>query len=131
MVLLDTSALIWWVNRHAELSVRALAAIEAERPGGAILISAVSAWEVATFASRGKLGLKMEPSAWFACIGAIPEIRFVPLDNEIAVQSAALPAPVLSSATARLLAATARRFGCALVTKVPALREYPHVKTVW
>jgi PIN domain nuclease of toxin-antitoxin system len=131
MILLDTHSLIWWVNHHAELSVTALARIEAERPDGEILISAISAWEVAALAKRRRLGLRMEPAAWLARIGDIPEVRFVPVDHLIAAQSVALPEPFPAGPIEQMLAATARRFGCALVTPSKKMLEYPHIKTIW
>lgn len=131
MVLLDTKSLIWWVNRHSDLSVAGLAAIEGERPGGEILISAVSAWEITVLAEQKRLGLRMEPLAWLARIGDIPEIRFVPMDSEIAVQSALLPPPAPVNNVERILAATARRFGCAVVTCERKLRNYPHIRAIW
>ena len=131
MILLDTNSLIWWVNRHAELSVAALAAIEAERPGGEILISAITALEVTELAQAGRLGLRMEPAAWLAQIGALAEIRYVPVNNEIAVRAAALPALAPSGLIARILTATARQYGCPLVTGSAKLRAYAHIRTIW
>ena len=131
MILLDTNSLIWWVNRHAELSVAALAAIEGERPGGEILISAMTAWEVADLAQAGRLGLRMEPNVWLAQIGALTEVRYVAVNNEIAVRAATLPAPAPSSLVARILAATARQYGCPLVTGSARLRAYAHIRAIW
>ena len=59
MILLDTPSLIWWVNRHAELSAAALAEIERQRPDGTIFLSAISAWEIVHWAAQGRLGLRM------------------------------------------------------------------------
>jgi PIN domain nuclease of toxin-antitoxin system len=131
MILLDTASLIWWVNRHAELSAPALGAIENERPGGSIIVSSIAAWEVGQWAAQGRLGLRMEPASWLTLIAAIPEIRFVPADNAIALEAATLPAPAPATLPARILAATARHSGCPLVTRNAALQAYIHVKTIW
>ncbi len=131
MILLDTHSLIWWVNRHAELSLKALAAIEAEHPGGEILISALTAWEIPALAQSGRLGLRMEPVTWLARIGALAEVRFIPVDNAIALQAATLPAPAPGAMPACILAATARHFGCPLVTANARLHAYPHIRTIW
>jgi len=131
MILLDTHSLIWWVNHHPDLSVNALARIEAERPDGEILISAISAWEVAALAKRRRLGLRMEPAAWLARIGDIPEVRFVPVDQIIAAQSVTLPEPFPAGPIEQIITATARKFGCALVTPSKKMQAYPHIKTIW
>jgi PIN domain nuclease of toxin-antitoxin system len=131
MILLDTPSLIWWVNRNAELSAPALGAIETERPGGTILVSSIAAWEVANWAAQGRLGLRMEPSAWLAAIAAVPEVHFIPVDNDIALAAAALPEPAPAALPARILAATARHAGCPLITRDTELQAYIHVKTIW
>jgi len=131
MILLDTPSLIWWVNRNAELSVPALGVIEQERPGGTILVSAIAAWEVALWAAQGRLGLRMEPAKWLSLVAAVPEVRFIPMDNDIALAAAALPEPAPTALPARILAATARNAGCPLVTRDTELQAYIHVKTIW
>jgi PIN domain nuclease of toxin-antitoxin system len=131
MILLDTSSLIWWVNRSPELSVAALARIEAERPEGEILICAISAWEIAMLVRRRRLRLRLEPAAWLTRIAEIPGIRFVPVDNAIATASVTLPEPCPAGPAERMILATARKFGCALVTADRKLQQYQHVQTVW
>jgi PIN domain nuclease of toxin-antitoxin system len=131
VILLDTQALIWWVNGQAELSVTALAQIEAERPGGRILASAISAWEVCVLEKRGRLGLRMETGAWLRAIEAVPEVAFVPVDHEIAAQAMSLPTPCPPAPVDRIIAATARKLGCVLVTADPQFWAYPHVRSVW
>ena len=49
MIVLDTHALVWWVNSDAHLSAKARKAIEQEmtQEEGQILISSSTAWEIA------------------------------------------------------------------------------------
>jgi PIN domain nuclease of toxin-antitoxin system len=49
LIVLDTHALLWWVNGDGDLSGNAKLAIENElsSDNGAILVSAISAWEIA------------------------------------------------------------------------------------
>ena len=56
MIVLDTHALLWWVNGDTDqLSARASLAIQAEldRPMGQIAISSISAWELAMLVKAG------------------------------------------------------------------------------
>ncbi len=131
MILLDTPSLIWWVSRASALSTAALAAIELERPGGAILLSCVSAWEIDRLTAQKRLVLRMEPAAWLGLVAAIPEARFIPVDHDIALQAASLPGTPPAATAARLLAATARHCGCALVTPDPTLRGYASLRSIW
>jgi PIN domain nuclease of toxin-antitoxin system len=52
-LLLDTHALLWWLDGDRRLSVKARRAIANE--SNAILVSAASAWEITTKARLGKL----------------------------------------------------------------------------
>ena len=52
-LLLDTHALLWWLSGDAQLSLKARRAIADRRHD--ILVSAASAWEVATKHRLGKL----------------------------------------------------------------------------
>ncbi|MGM0413018.1 MAG: type II toxin-antitoxin system VapC family toxin, partial [Pseudomonadota bacterium] len=56
MIVLDTHALLWWVNGTPRLSQPALEAIEQELQAddGEILISAISAWEIALLVEKGR-----------------------------------------------------------------------------
>ncbi len=60
MIVLDTHTLIWWVDGGAQLSQAALAAIteELHREDGLILVSAISAWEIAMLVEKGRLALR-------------------------------------------------------------------------
>jgi PIN domain nuclease of toxin-antitoxin system len=132
LILLDTHCLFWWVNDdQGKLSADASAAIAAERPGGEILISSITAWEVAMLVARGRLGLSMDTAAWLATVQEIEEVKFIPVDNEIAVQAVTLPAEFHKDPADRLIVATARKFGVPLVTADEKIRGYPHVRTIW
>ena len=54
MIVLDTHALVWWVTGDAELSANARAAIKKELNGGEIIVSSISAWEIAMLVAREK-----------------------------------------------------------------------------
>ena len=53
MLLLDTHALIWWLAGDARLAARARDTIDLHR--AQVLVSAASAWEIATKVGLGKL----------------------------------------------------------------------------
>jgi len=52
-ILLDTHALLWWLDGDRRLSRKARTAIADE--GNAVFVSAASAWEITTKARLGKL----------------------------------------------------------------------------
>jgi len=131
VIVLDTHALVWWVTGDPMLSRRAKSVIARELQGGEIVVSSITAWEIAMLASREKLVLTMEVGAWLTTIREIEAVRFVPVDVEIATSSVMLPGEFHNDPADRMIVATARKLAVPLVTKDTRIRNYPHVKTVW
>jgi PIN domain nuclease of toxin-antitoxin system len=80
---------------------------------------------------RGRLVLTMEVGAWLATVAAIPAVRFVPVDTEIAVRSVDLPGEFHRDPAGRMIVAMARKFAAPVVTQDKKIRAYAHVRTVW
>ena len=131
MIVLDTHALVWWVTGDPTLSKRAKTAIERELVGGEILVSSISAWEIAMLVEREKLVLSMDVGSWLAAVANIGAVRFVAVDPEIAVKSVELPGDFHKDPADRMIVATARKFSVSLVTKDEKIRAYAHVRTIW
>ncbi|PQV53087.1 type II toxin-antitoxin system VapC family toxin [Paraburkholderia sp. BL21I4N1] len=131
MIVLDTHTLVWWVTGDPTLSKKAKTAITHEMQGGEILVSAISAWEIAMLVERERLVLSMDVSSWLATVSAIESIRFVPVDVEIAIKSVDLPGEFHKDPADRMIVSTARKFAAPLITKDEKIRAYPHVKTIW
>ncbi|MFM0594634.1 MULTISPECIES: type II toxin-antitoxin system VapC family toxin [Paraburkholderia] len=131
MIVLDTHTLVWWVTGDPTLSKKAKTAITHEMQGGEILVSAISAWEIAMLVERERLVLSMDVSSWLATVSAIESIRFVPVDVEIATKSVDLPGEFHKDPADRMIVSTARKFAAPLITKDEKIRAYPHVKTIW
>lgn len=131
MIVLDTHTLVWWVAGDPTLSKRAKAAIEREMAGGAIVVSAISAWEIAMLVEREKIVLSMDVASWLATVAEIEAVRFMPIDTEIATKSVGLPGVFHKDPADRMIVATARKLAVPLVTKDEKIRAYAHVKTIW
>ena len=131
MIVLDTHVLIWWAAGDPQLSRAARDAIEAEAQDGEILVSAISAWEVAMLAKAGRLALTMEAEAWLDTIAQVRAIRFVPVDVGISIQSVQLPGEFHKDPADRIIVATARRHSAPLISADMKIRDYPHVQTIW
>lgn len=132
MIALDTHTLLWWASGDkAQLSAAASRAIESELNGGQIMVSSMSAWEVAMLVAKGRLALSMDIGAWLSVVSQIEEVRFVPVDNEIAVKSVELPGEFHNDPADRIIVATARKLAAPLVTADDKIRNYPHVRTIW
>lgn len=131
MIVLDTHTLVWWVSGAPMLSRRAKAAIKKEQDGGEIVVSSISAWEIALLVQRGRLLLAMDVQSWLATVGKIEAVRFASVDVEIATKSVDLPATFHNDPADRMIVATARKLAAPLVTKDEKIRAYAHVKTIW
>ena len=131
MIVLDTHAWIWWVSSPAFLSETARQVIDEAVTQRNVLISSISAWEVAILVSRGRLKLTMNPADWVAASEALPFFDFVPVSNNIALKSVQLPGVLHNDPADRIIIATAISLGAALVTKDEKIRNYEYVKTVW
>lgn len=132
MIVLDTHALVWWVNGDSALSRAAGQAIEKERKRqGEIIISSISAWEIAMLIQKERLVLSMDVETWLRAVTEVPGVRFIPVDNDAAVESTRLPGRFHKDPADRLIVALARTLSAPLVTSDRRIRGYRHVKTIW
>ncbi|MGI9289081.1 MAG: type II toxin-antitoxin system VapC family toxin [Pseudomonadales bacterium] len=132
MIVLDTHTLIWWVDGSAQLSASAKRLINKTlKDGGEVIVSSMSAWEVAMLISRGRLVLSMDVDSWLDEVARIDGVRFMPVDNEIGVKSTQLPGRFHKDPADRMIVATARKLSVPLVTADDKIQQYEHVKTIW
>jgi PIN domain nuclease of toxin-antitoxin system len=132
VILLDTHAWVWYLADPGRLSAKALKAIEerTSRPAE-VQVSSISAWELALLVERGRVRLSVDPDAWMAHAEALPFLRYVPVDNRIAVAAVRLPPAVPSDPADRIIVATALLAGIPLVTADKRLRRCRVVRTIW
>lgn len=88
-LLIDTHALLWFIEGDTTLSATAREAIEA--PTNRRFISIVSLWEMAIKASIGKLRLEPSYETWVGRHVLSPHFLVLPLRREHTVHVAALP----------------------------------------
>lgn len=132
MILLDTHVLVWWASgQNGLLSAHAADTIARENEDGELLVSSISAWEIAMLVARERLVLSLGVSEWLAVVTEIPSLRFIPVDNDIAVASTILPGDFHKDPADRLITATSRKLGAPLVTADERIRAYLHAQTVW
>jgi PIN domain nuclease of toxin-antitoxin system len=116
-VLLDTCAILWLA---AGLAPRpgVMEAIEAARGDDAVLVSPISAWEIAQRERKrpGSLGLAAQPLAVFERLAAEPGVRLAPLTPAILAASTALDGLGIGDPVDRMIVATSRAHGARLVT---------------
>ena len=130
MIVLDTHALIWWVS-GGPLSKAVREAIDRASASRALHASSMTVWEIAVLVKKGRLELTVELAPWIRSLEALPALRFVPVDVDIALASTLLPGSLHPDPADRIIVATARSLDAALVTRDAQLADYPHVETIW
>lgn len=131
MIVLDTHALVWWVGSPEKLSTRARHAIEQAIKTNKVYVSSISVWEIALLATKGRLKLTMGVERWIELIEQLPALKFVPVDNRIAVNSVTLPGLFHADPADRMIIATARDLGARVVTSDTKIRRYRYVQSTW
>ena len=131
MILLDTHVWVWFISNPELLSKAAKKAIHAAMEQKAIVISSISAWEVALLVAKKRLKFTMSVTDWITKSERLPFFQFLPVDNSVAVKSVNLPHPLHRDPADRLIIATAITIAAPVVTKDEKLIDYPHVKTIW
>lgn len=133
MIVLDTHVLVWVVNGSDRLGAVARQQVEQAARTGGIGVSAITPWEVALLAEKGRLRLGREVSAWLDDALALPGMRLIAIEPSIAVASTCLPGQFHADPADRLIVATARHHGAPLVTADAAILAYArqgHVRVV-
>jgi len=132
VIVLDTHALVWWVDGGERLSPAAAEAIEVEAShDGRILISVITAWEIAMLVQRDRLVLALDLDAWLSAVESIDCVEFVPLAPRVAVQAARLPGEFHKDPADRFIVSLARERGAPLITADEKIQSYPHVRWIW
>ena len=126
-LLLDTHALLWWWMNDPRLSKKALNAIKNER--NVVLISAASAWEIATKHRIGKLPGVEHAVTNFGELIAADGFTHLAITYQHAVTAGTFDAEHRDPFD-RMLAAQAIIEGATLVTDDAAIKQF-RAKTIW
>jgi PIN domain nuclease of toxin-antitoxin system len=123
-LLLDTHVWLWLVAGSPDLSTEARHTIERAAATGTLRIAAISLWEIALLASRGRIVLGKSIGLWLDEALAEPGPAIDPLTPQIAIESYALPDVFHRDPADRLIVATARVANAALVTHDRRILDY-------
>jgi PIN domain nuclease of toxin-antitoxin system len=124
-LLLDTHALLWWATSSSALGKRVKRLIEDESIG--ILVSAASAWEIATKVRLGKLAWTAPGSVESYCIKQGFELLSVSFKH--AERAGSWPA-AHGDPFDRMLAAQSEIENVRLATNDPQIKVFG-IKTIW
>ena len=129
--IIDTHILVWWLRNETDRLTKTQLHIlaETEKLREPVAISAMSLWELAMLLSRGRIQAygTVEASVRLLTEGIVVK----PITPEIAAIAAQFPSDFPQDPADRLITATAKAEGLALVTRDEKLRASPLLQTIW
>ena len=131
MILLDTHVLVWWMTDPGRLSRPAASAIRRARASDGIAIADSSLWELAVLFARGILRTHGTIENTVRNLVDRSGVNVRPITVEIAVLATQFPQDFPKDPIDRLIGATARAEGIALITRDEKIRRSPLLKTIW
>lgn len=129
MIVLDTHVLLWAIADSKKLSRAADAAIRRSRQADGLAISAITLWELASLVARGRI--RSYGTIESSLNRLVEGVTVKAITLEIATLAAQFPDDYPHDPADRLIGATARAEGLALVTRDENIRRSPLLKTIW
>ncbi len=124
-LLLDTHVALWLDSGDRRLRAGTRDAIDGLwLAGGSVLVSAVSASEIALLSDTGRISPDCPPETWVERFLGQPGVSAVPITWRAAARAYGLPNFERRDPGDRLLIATALELGCPLVTYDGPIAEY-------
>jgi len=125
--LLDTQALLWWLADDPALSKPARKFIAETK--NTVIVSAASAWEIATKVRLGKLSTAAELAADFVGLVGREGFELLPISPDHAIRAGLLPGPHKDPFD-HMLIAQAQAEGVPVVTNEIVFDAYG-VRRIW
>lgn len=124
MHLLDTHVLVWWYVDDPALPPEFRRTLERlESVGQSAAVSAISLWEIAKLAERGRIALTVALDELLEQIELDPLFQVLPITGRIAAESTRLGPAFPRDPADQLIAATARCHGLKLMTADEQIRS--------
>ena len=130
MIVLDTHVWLWWLLGSVRLRAKERSALDRLGSRGAVRLAAVSLWEAQMLHAKGRLTLDRAFDVWIRDAAAVGVVEIVPLDVEVVIALARLPATFHGDPADRLIVATARAHRLPLATHDRAVRK-SRLVSVW
>ncbi len=128
VILLDTHILIWWRLDSRRLSrTQVLRLQHLENRQEPVAISAITLWEIAMLAARGRIQVSEPLELWLEEVQDHPLIEVLPLTARIAAESTRLGSDFHNDPADQMIVASARVYGVPLMTADERIRKWGKV----
>ena len=128
MIVLDTHIWIWWVDNSPRLTQQHRDWITASQPSG-LGVSIYSCWEIAKLVEKNRIGFSLSLEAWFTAALSYPGVQLLDLTLPIVLQSTQL-ARFHNDPADQIIVATAKIYGCPLLTADQKILSYTEIQTL-
>ena len=122
--LLDTCAAIWLMNGDPLQDPAETELPLALERNGRLVVSPITAWEIAILSEKKRILLTLRPEVWFRKLCGLPGVRLADLSPSVLIASTTLPGEPPADPADRILIATAREFDYTLVTRDGQILNY-------
>ncbi|MEA3438952.1 MAG: type II toxin-antitoxin system VapC family toxin [Chloroflexota bacterium] len=126
MIVLDTSALLYWTLDPKKLSPAARQAIDG---ADYLVISSISVWEIALKVKRGKLEIPLMIDEFVERLNKLKKLEILSVDVQTWLDNLALKWAHRDPAD-RTIVAIAQRYGCPLVASDCVIADF-YEGTIW
>lgn len=131
MILLDTCAIVWDALDQAQLTAKALKAIDKADQHNALIISDISIWEIAMLIRKGRIEIDTNAANFVNLILQSRNVSVVSISPEIAELSTHFGVEISNDPADRLIAATSIIHNAQIVTADKTLRDSEMIDTLW
>ena len=131
MILLDTCAIIWDALDRAQLSDKALSAMNRADESNTLIVSEISIWEIAMLIHKERIKIATTATNFVNLYLQTRNISVIPISPEIADLSVNLELGTNKDPADRIIAATSITQNAQLVTADQNLIASKIVDTLW
>jgi PIN domain nuclease of toxin-antitoxin system len=125
---LDTHAWLWWRDPQSSACRPRRGG---DRLGGTDGIAAISCFEVAALARRGRVRLNYDVIEWIELSLSLPRVEIIALSPAIAARAGLLGDDFPGDPADRMIVASALTLGAPLVSKDERIKRTGVVQTIW
>lgn len=130
-VLLDSHVWIWWVTGQKDLAPAKRARLDGLAEAGTPpFLSAISLWEAQMLYRKNRLTLEIDFPVWLTEASDPMVVQVLPIDTSVILALDKLPDRFHGDPADRIIVATAKAHGMALMTDDKAIRRSKAVKVV-